>query len=300
MRLEGEPLAGAEHAAPPAAGRARRSALGVAIAVTYLTRLLVALLASFPLIAVVGASGILEFEPGDGKLFEPGGLYLLELLLRERAVLVALVAPTAALLAFGALLGVLPEWLLLRALASAATPTSEGASLSRGLPRLGALAVGSWVARGVLAFVTGALVMTARSFFVSARDERLVLLATAVVLLLGLVGWGCLSVLHDLAAIEVALGGAPPLAALERALLATRRHARALAVRYAAWALASGALLLAGAAAASAFDVTGGGSLAPTAALLLHQLTLLGQVGLHAAWLSSALAVTTPSRAESR
>jgi hypothetical protein len=294
MRFEGESLAGAERAVPPAGGRSRRSALGVAIGVTYLTRLLVALLASFPLIAAVGASGILEFEPGDGKLFEPGGLYLLELLLRERAVLVELVAPTAALLAFGALLGVLPEWLLLRALASPTpTPTAEGASLSRGLPRLGALAVGSWVARGVLAFVTGALVMTARSFVVSARDERLALLATGIVLLLGLVGWGCLSVLHDLAAIEIAVGGAPPLAAVERALLAARRHARALAVRYAGWALASGAVLLAGAAAASAFDVTAGGSLAPTAALLLHQLALLGQVGLHAAWLSSALAATT-------
>jgi hypothetical protein len=293
MKLAGESLAGAERALPPAAGRTRRSALGVAIGVTYLTRLLVALLASFPLIAAVGASGILEFEPGDGKLFEPGGLYLLELLLRERAVLVELVAPTAALLAFGALLGVLPEWLLLRALAPEA-PASEGASVSRGLVRLGALAGASWVARGLLAIVTGALAMTARSFFVSARDERLALLPTGVVALLGLFGWACLSVLHDLAAMEVAIGGAPPLAAVERALLAARRHARALAVRYLGWAVASGAVLLAGAAAASAFDVTAGGSLAPSGALLLHQLALLGHVGLHAAWLSSALAATTP------
>jgi hypothetical protein len=293
MRFEGESLASAERAAPPATGRARRSALGVAIGVTYLTRLLVAWLASFPLIAAVSSSGILEFEPGDGKLFEPGGLYLLELLLRERAVLVELVAPTTALLAFGALLGVLPEWLLLRALAPEA-PTPEAGSLSRGLTRLGALAVGSWVARALLAFVTGALAMTARSFFVSARDERLVLLATGVVVLLGLIGWACLSVLHDLATIEVAIDGAPPLAAIERALLAARRHARALAVRYWGWALASGAVLLAGAAAASAFDVTAGGSLAPGAALLLHQLALLGHVALHAAWLSSALAATAP------
>jgi len=94
----------------------------------------------------------------------------------------------------------------------------------------------------------------------------------------------------------VAVGGAPPLAAVERALVAVRRHARALAVRYLAWALASGAVLLAGAAAASSFDVTAGGSLAPAAALLLHQLALLAQVGLHAAWLSSALTVTAPRR----
>lgn len=271
------------------------SPLGVAVGVAYLTRLLVAWLASFPVVAAVSASGVLDFEAGDGKLFEPGGLYLLEVLLRERAVLVELVAPTALLLGLGALLGVLPEWLLLRALASpGALP--GGAALSRGLPRLGALAVGSWAARGLLALLTGALAMTARSFFVSARDERLALLATAVVALLGLVGWACLSVLHDLAAIEVAIRGAAPLTALERALFAARRHGRALAVRYAAWAMASGAVLVGGAAAAGSFDVTAGGSLAPAAALSLHQLAILAQIGLHAAWLSSALAATAPPR----
>ena len=39
-------------------------------------------------------------------------------------------------------------------------------------------------------------------------------------------------------------------------------------------------------------DVSAGGSLAAAIALLLHQLTLLGQIVLHAAWLASALAVT--------
>jgi hypothetical protein len=297
MSVDGEPLVGADHRLPMAAKHARRSALGVAISVTHLTRLLVAWLASFPVVAAVGASGILNFEPGDGKLFEPGGLYLLEVLLRERAMLVELVAPTAALLAVGALVGVLPEWLLLRALASPATAALDGPTLSRGLLRLGALALGSWVARGVLAFVTGALAMTARSYFVSARDERLGLLATAAVVLLGLAGWACLSVLHDRAAIGVAVGGAPPLVALERALLAVRRHTGALAVRYAAWALASSAVLVGGAAAAGSFDVTAGGSLPAAAALLLHQLTLLAQIGLHAAWLSSLLAAT-PERVD--
>lgn len=294
MRLDGEPLAGADPAPPSSAQRERRWALGVAIGATYLTRLLVALLASFPVVATVSASGILEFDAGDGKLFEPGGLYLLEVLLRQRGVLLELIAPTAALLALGALLGILPEWLLLRALASPATPARSSPSVA--LPRLGALAMGAWVARGILAFVTAALATTARSFFVGARDERWALLATAGVVVLGLIGWACLSVLHDLAAIAVAIEGRTPIAALEQALLAARRHALTLAGRYSKWALASGAVLLGGAVAASALDVTTGGSLAPAAALLLHQLALLAQVGLHAAWLSGALAATAPRR----
>ena len=63
-----EARAGARSSARPA-----RTGLPLAIGVLYLARLLVALLASYPVVASVSASGVLGFEAGVGKLFEPGG-----------------------------------------------------------------------------------------------------------------------------------------------------------------------------------------------------------------------------------
>jgi hypothetical protein len=292
MSVDAEPLARDARLRPLVSGRERRSALLLAVGVAHLARLSIAWLASYPVVAQLNASGILEFESGDGKLFEPGGLYLLEVLLSARGGLAELVAPTAALLVAGALAGVLPEWMLLRAL-SAGSPATRVA-LFPALPRLGALALASWLGRGLLAGATGALALTARSYFESARDERLTLLGAGVVVLLGLLAWACLSILHDLAAIEVVRAGASPLLAIERALAVARRRALPLTLRYAGWTLASGAVLVGGAAAAAAFDVSQGGTFAPIAALAVHQAALLGQIGLHAGWLSSALAATTP------
>jgi hypothetical protein len=297
-----EPLAGDVLAPAAISDDRRRSAVIAALGAGYLMHLLVALLASYPLVAQVSASGIVDFEPGDGKLFEPGGLFLLEVLLHERAGLGALVAPTAVLLAAGALASVVPEWMLLNALAAASRKATHAAATRSGplhaMPRLGALALGLWVARGLLAALTAALATTAHSSLAGARDERLALLASAGAVLVGLAGWACLSVLHDLAAIEVTRAGASALGAVERALWVARRQARGLGARYAAWTLASGGVLVAGVAAASAFDVSTGGSFAPTAALILHQVTVLARLGLHAAWLAGAigLAARVPDR----
>lgn len=280
------------------APRPRRRVLA-AIGATYLTRLAVAALASAPFVARVSASGIDRFDTGDGKLFEPGGLYLLEVLLHERDGLLALVAPTAVLLVAGSLAGVVPEWLLLRALAGerhglGLRGRPEERSARRALPRLVLLALASWVARAILVLGAAALAMTVRSYFVSARDERLPLLGSGVGVLLGLTGWVALSLWRDLTAIEITLGGAAPLDALERALGVLRQRWLGLLGRYSGWWLAGLAALLAGAAAASAFDVSGGGSAAPLAAGLLHQLAIVAQIALHARWLASAIAAAAP------
>lgn len=285
MSLDAQPIADQPSPLGPASGGGDGPSLPVAIVVAYLARLLLALLASYPAVAYVSASGILDFDSGDGKLFEPGGLYLLEVLVRERAALMALAAPTAWLLLLGSLALVVPEWLLLRALGARSSEPPQ-----RSLARLGALALGSWVARALLAFATGGLAIAARGLFVSARDERAPLLAAGVVVLFGLVGWACIGALHDLAKIEVTRGAAP-LEALERALATSRRHALQLAARYGAWTLATGAALVAGTAAAASFDVAAGGGPAALAAIVVHQSTVLAQIGLHAAWLASALAV---------
>jgi len=277
----------------------QRARVLAAIGVTYLTRLLVAAIASYPLIASIDASGIGQFDASDGKLFEPGGLYLLEVLLHERDEWIALVAPTAVLLVAGSLAGVAPERLLLRALAGApgateSSPRAVECSAGRALPRLVLLALATWVARALLVFATVALASTARSYFASARDERLPSIAASVAVLVGLCGGVLLSVVRDRAAIEITLAGATPLDAIERALGLLRRRGLGLVARFTGWTLAGFAAVLAGAFAASAFDVSTRRGAAMMAAAVLHQLAIVAQIALRTTWLSSAIAATSP------
>lgn len=294
LGVPADELPGAAPARAPAtpAPASKRRAVAGAIALIYLVRLLVAALASYPFIARVRASGLLHGEAGDGALFAPGGLYLLELLVHERAGLAALVAPTAALLLGASLAGLVPEWLLLRALgrgASAEAPPPREVAPGRALPRLLLLALASWVARALLVVASLALAGTASASFAGARDERTPLIGAAGAALVGLAGWVSLALLRDLCAIEITRGAAP-LDAVERAFGVLRGQALGLAARYAGQALAGLLALLAGAAAASAFDVSTGRAGAALAAGALHQLGLVAQIALRAAWLASASA----------
>lgn len=297
--------------APPR--QRRRAPLLVAIAVVYLARLVSAALASVPWVAAVSASGVGDFPEGDAKLFERGGLYLLEAVLAQRALLVQLIVPTAGLLLALSLVGVVPEWLLLRALRPAprapddtlvGAPTARepqaGSEARRVLPRLGALTVSAWAARALLLLVAAALAATVRSYVVGARDERLPSLVTAAVVLVGSLGWAGLSVLHDLAAIEVTSGSASLRASLRRALATLRQRGLGLAARYGLFALASLTVLLAGMSAVAWLDVSRAEAWRPLATGALHQAVILAHVVLHAAWLSSAMpspltAPTTPA-----
>jgi hypothetical protein len=271
-----------------------RGALWRALLLAYLFRVIGAALLALPLAVGVGASGILDFPGGDAKLFERGGLYLLEALTAERALLEQLLKPSILLLMMIALAGVVPQWIVVRSLRPVAsavpsTPTLTWHAARRSVGRLALLALATWMARALLAFATLGIAMAARSFFVAAADERLPLLAACIAAPFGLLGWVCLSVLHDLAAVEITLEDAAPQRAVPSAVDALRRRGLRLGALYAAAALASLALIGAGAALVAQIDIERGGGWRTAVAALVHQLVIMAQLVLHAAWLSSAI-----------
>jgi hypothetical protein len=314
MTIEQETLEGATpEDMAPARGRSPARAVALALFLAYVFRTSTAALATFPLVAVVGASGIQTFPEGDSKLFEPGALWLLEVLIRERALLDELVAPIGALLLISALASIGVEWLLVRALLpmaggslsgrapSAHSPPSEPLSreAARTLPWLGLVAFATWAARALLVLATVGLAMTARSYFLSARDERLPVLAAALATLVGGLGWAGLSVLHDASVIEVVARGATARQAIAAAFGELRRKGFRLAARYGLLLATSGIVLAAAAAAVSWVDVARGSGWRTLGAAVAHQLAIAALLVLRAAWLSSAIATLAGARSRS-
>lgn len=260
---------------------ARRRPVAVALAASYLYRAFAAVVLALPVVVVLGGSGIRSFSRGDARLFDAGGLYLLEVVVSSRELLADALAPTLAIavvLGFG---GLVPEYWLLRALAPGSRP-------ARGLRRLAGLALATWGARLLLALLTLGLALTARSFFASARDERLPLLAVGSAAAFGLLLQALVSFWHDLASLEVVARGVSISEAVLASLARARLSAAALVARYAgAWLLGVGALLGA-AAAVGALDVARGDGWRSASALLVHQLAVLFTLALRAAWLWSA------------
>jgi hypothetical protein len=270
-----------------------RGRVARALLLAYLFRVLGAALLALPLVGAVGASGIRSFPEGDAKLFERGGLYLLELLTSERALLGELLVPSVVLLLVTALAGVVPASILVRSLyprSGEAELPSLGRSIGRGL--LVELATG--LARALLVLATLGLAMTARSFFITANDERLPLFAACVAALIGALGWACLSVLHDVALIVVATQRAAPTMAVVVALETLRRKGLRLGALYTATGLASLSVIGSCGALVSLLDVAQGGSGRLLVVAVVHQLSILGQLVLRATWLWLALGTLEP------
>jgi hypothetical protein len=265
-----------------------------ALLLAYVYRVIGAALLAFPLAAAVAASGIGNFPEGDAKLFEPGGTYLIEVFTSERALLERLLTPSAVLLLVTALAGVIPEWVLIRSLRPRLEQDAPAPALSlreagHALGRLLLIALATGLGRAVLVLATIGLMMTARSFALSALDERLPTLAACAGLPIGVFGWACLTVLSDLAAIAVTLDDAAVPQAMACALKALRRTGWRLGAVYAATALASLAVVGAGAALAAALDVARGDGWRTLALALAHQLVIVVQLGLRAAWFARAI-----------
>jgi len=262
------------------------SGLGSALLANYLYRVVAAALLALPVVVGIGASGIGEFAEGDGKLFEPGALYLLEVLSQQGKALVAAVPPVLLASLVFALGSVAPESLLLRAVWWRASALGAPLGARQTLPRLLAVGVASWLARIALVIITVALALTARSYAASTLDERLPLLVQTGVVALGLVAQGGVSVLRDVALLDVVGRGARTSAAVGRALVSLRHDGLRLAAAYGATTLASAALFGGALAASSGLDA--GRDLPAWTGLVLHQLAIAGSLGLRAVWLCAA------------
>lgn len=267
----------------------------VAVAVAYAYRLAAAWLLALPLLHVVRASNIPQFPEGDRLLFEGGGWYLLEVVQQHHRVLLASLASTFWLLLALAFAALIPKWLLLRALCRGAEASASSAAQS--LPRLALLGALSWLTRLLLLVAALALAATLRSYFSSARDERVADLVFVAALAVGSLPQLALSVWHDLARIAVVRRGLGAANALGAALGPLRRRALRLLGRYGALELLALALVACGAVVVDALDVARSGAWRSLAAISAHQLVVLGGILIEACWLYCAARADADARA---
>jgi hypothetical protein len=166
----------------------------------------------------------------------------------------------------------------------------EGASVpaGRALPRVALLSLATWLSRVVLLVASVALVMTVRSYFLTARDARLPDVAVAGVVLLGLLGQAGISLIRDVALADVVARGTRPAAAVSAALRVLRHRGLGLAGRYALTSLAALALLAGSAALVSALDVAQAATWRSATAAAAHQGAIIALISLRAVWLWGA------------
>ncbi len=263
-----------------------------ALLAAYAFRTVAGLLLALPVVNAVQASGVTQWPEADRLLFEPGAEVLLEVIVSQRASLVASVMPAVAMLVVIAVLALGPELLILRA-ASQAHPyqTTMGAEVSAPaarplLQRLLTLGAATVIARALLAGLALALAFTARSWFTSARDPRVADLVFVGVLGVGALVQLAISALRDLAAAAIVARGLPVPDAVATALAKLR--AGSFGACAAAFAVAIG-LVLAGALITGAADVAQPEGWRAAAVFIVHQAVVLGTIAVRAAWLSSAV-----------
>jgi hypothetical protein len=259
----------------------------MAILLTYGYRSGMAWLLAVPYVNAVSASGLMSFPEGDSKLFQSGGLFLLELLQSQRHVLGAALASTAGLLLLLAFGGIGVEWLLLRALGQARPVAAPQAR--RDLTRLALLGALTWLVRVLALVVTLMLAMTVRSYFAGTEDERIPDLSFLAVAGCGVLVQAGISLLHDLASAAVVGVELNVSRASGLAFAGLRRRWLALSARYGAYALAQGVLLIGCAGLVAAIDVSRAETWRSISSLALHQLSVLLLIGTRSYWLSRAL-----------
>jgi hypothetical protein len=251
---------------------------------------------------------------GDGVLFRAGGRELLVWLGQGDAGLEVTAQTTMALLFLGALAMQLPLGALIASLAF----SREAGDARRSLRPLAALRVGvsafmplaGALALGAVVFILLAVVGTIAASAIDhglaerlgdARSFQLRLVTLGLFMALAAVFGVVLDLARAAMGREAGLatsqGAAPPgwtvlLRGLRTALRASRRMLVRATLAW-AWRAALGVVLVAaGYAAAQALG--GRGGLALFALFVIHQLVVLGRVGLRASWLARALAVVAP------
>jgi hypothetical protein len=246
-------------------------------------------LLTLPIANSVAASGATNFPGGDAKLFEPGALYLLEVLQREQWQLLAAAGPSVVLLTLWSLGGIIPEWCLLAALSGLPVLPER---VRRSYLRAANLAIWcllTWLVRALCWVLALALAFSLRSKTLSARDERVPDLIFLMILGMGALVQLALSALHDLTAARLVSSTNPIGAGVGHALRVLRGSRLRLSSSYAAVRAAMAVLLIAAEGGVSALRHSGTSEWRLGSCWALHQLALFGALLLRAAWLAYAL-----------
>ena len=230
---------------------------------------------------------------GDARLWTPGGLELMDLLVHTDHARPALLTHAGLLLAVAAVLGILPMAAMVASIAYT-TPDLRSPPLRKVLgraadafrPLLG-LAVLLTLIEGGIAIggllLAGGISSSLASRLGDARAQQIGWMAAAVFL-----GLACVAgVVHDLARVAVIRFRVGGMRALRLAFNSVRRRPIATVWSWTWRSSAACVPIVIGAVVASKLGGRGGGALLALAAI--HQLVVLTRTALRASWLAKAL-----------
>jgi hypothetical protein len=249
------------------------------------------LVVSYPAARTLSSFGPASPE-GDALLFAAGGLHLMEALRLGGRALGAAVESASAVGLLVAFVGLLP---LAAALAMLASPHAGArAAASRAVetwPALVLLGGGSVLAQAAVAALSSAALSKASDVVGALTNERnadLLLLATGAAAALVVLAIGLLQDLARAAMVRDRLGASDAVVAGLRALLA---RPAAVAGAWLGPSALGGVVVLGGAWAVSAVDVSRPSGARVAAVLVLHQAAALALAGLRVRWLTRSLAL---------
>lgn len=280
---------------PRLMGLSTSAAAGVLL---WISRTVLALFASYPLLLAVRASQMTAGPEGDAVLFQPGSLLLLELLRVGASWLASAAELSLMLLGVAAILQLIPLAVALDMLAAPNRPLLErGARALRLFPRFLALGVIALLAQAALLLATSLLGAALKPMLASA-DERLRSIAPIAVMALGLVACGWFGGALDIARatlVRRSLEGGGARASLAQAVDCLRQRplrvllgvypsiaGSALAVLAATWFLAR-------------FVPTQTSGRALALGFAAHQLAILFAIAWRVRWLGTALELSAES-----
>jgi len=265
----------------------RRSALELAVLVSFFARASFGWTVALPLISLLVSSGLGALPEGDRALFEPGGLWLLETLRKLGPSLGAHARSELVLFGLASAVGIVPHALVFVACAERGVRFEAAFSRAlRAMPRFALILLVELVICAVswflAAFASGLWSESAPG----ALTEPLRDLSTLGVLALGFVAAGAIGVLADLTRAASCREPRPPLGvAVRAAISALKQHGSTLASGVVLFTGLGGLLVALTARAVEWLDVSQPGATRVLAVFALHQTTLLGLALLQAIWI---------------
>jgi hypothetical protein len=274
--------------------KARISTSIAASLLLWLSRTLLALLAAYPVLSVIAATGIGNGPDRDAVLFQPGSLLLLEALRVGMPWLSSALSTALLLSALCAVAELIPLAGALDLLLGAERSTGARALRAvRCFARFLGLGAIAWITQGAL-LLAASLLDAALKSALQAADERVQSLAPLALFALALLA--CLGVngMLDLARAAVVERDLGARAALTRALRVLReRRAGVLAGCYAS-AAANVLAYLVAAWAMTRVDLSGRSGAAIVLCFAVHQAAILFGIAWRVRWLTRTLELSAP------
>lgn len=265
-----------------------------AVLLVYAYRAVASWLVGAPLALAVGATGLASFPSGDRRLFEDGGLYLIEVI-RVGQTQLAASLQNAGLAFFVAVLGAFIPFSALLVALSHEGRLRMGPWLGKAVTFFPTLVLVSGLTlflQGVCLFASSLLATGVGDALAGTWDERRVTFARLGAYGVGLIAVALLGLANDLARAAVVRHDASALRALRVGFRTLIRRPGSVAVGWLTPAVWSVVAVFVGAVAVGYFDVSKAGAHRWFVTLVVHQLVIATLVTLRATWLARALRLT--------